>query len=304
VSTKLTGGQGLFGSSVAVSADGRAVLVGAPSAGDDEFGEASVFRTSGGGAWVGAKLKPYGADGDPGFGYSVALSGNGTTAIVGGPFDNRSALRRPYTRKFGKGAAWLFKRSGLSWRQFGNKLTGAVGKDGGFGAAVDLDFDGTHAIVGAPKDREWAGAAFIFDLKAFDIHKGTPRSARIATDRKGDGFGWAVSIDGPYAAVGGALQAFAGSIRIYEHKSSAGCSWCLVYSKLQGHGHAHFRRCGRPHVSARRGAGPARRRLQQQFRGRRRLAVRARIPKPRRAQMGRSAGAGDGRAPGDEALFR
>ena len=233
-STRLSSGGGRFGSSVSISFDGRTVLIGAPAAGDDEFGAAWVFKNPGGGVWTGTKLKPYGADGDPGIGYSVALSGNGLMAVAGGPFDNRSAIRRPYTRKFGKGGAWLFRRSGATWRQFGNKLTGAVGKDGGFGASVDLDFDGSYAIVGAPK----AAAAFIFDRKAWDNRKGTPRSTKLSVIRKSEGYGWAVSIEGGYAAVGEALQAFAGSIHVYKHSSTG--SWRSVFGTLQGHGHAHF----------------------------------------------------------------
>src|SRR5207302_6777381 len=46
------------------------------------------------------------------FGYSVALSGDGSTALVGGPGDNG-----------GLGAAWVFTRSGSSWSQQGPKLT-------------------------------------------------------------------------------------------------------------------------------------------------------------------------------------
>ena len=39
-------------------------------------------------------------------GFSVAVSGDGNTAIVGGPFDNSGA-----------GAAWVFTRSGGTWTQ-------------------------------------------------------------------------------------------------------------------------------------------------------------------------------------------
>src|SRR5262249_56974550 len=47
-------------------------------------------------------------------GSSVALSGSGNTAIVGGPFDNGLA-----------GAVWVFTRSGGGWTQQGNKLVGS-----------------------------------------------------------------------------------------------------------------------------------------------------------------------------------
>jgi hypothetical protein len=53
-------------------------------------------------------------------GRSVALSGDGNTAVVGGPGDNPN------------GAAWVFTRSGGIWTQQGNKLvgTGATGNAG------------------------------------------------------------------------------------------------------------------------------------------------------------------------------
>src|SRR6516162_3978145 len=56
-------------------------------------------------------------------GRAVALSGDGNTAIVGGPNDNavgQSAV----------GAAWVFTRARGAWRQQGQKLvgSGAVGR--------------------------------------------------------------------------------------------------------------------------------------------------------------------------------
>src|ERR1035438_9043902 len=52
-------------------------------------------------------------------GYSVALSADGNTALVGGPYDN------------GAGAAWVWTRSVGVWTQQGPKLvgTGAGGVD-------------------------------------------------------------------------------------------------------------------------------------------------------------------------------
>ena len=54
------------------------------------------------------------------FGYSVALSADGNTALIGGPGDNGGA-----------GAAWVFTRSGSAWAQQGAKLTGAGESRGG-----------------------------------------------------------------------------------------------------------------------------------------------------------------------------
>jgi len=69
---------------------------------------------------------------------SVALSSDGNTAIVGGPFDNDFV-----------GAAWVFTRSGGIWSPQGSKLigTGAIGS-AEQGASVALSADGNTAIVG------------------------------------------------------------------------------------------------------------------------------------------------------------
>src|ERR1019366_4741358 len=54
----------------------------------------------------GGKLVGTGAVGVAAQGYSVALSADGNTAIVGGSYDNNYA-----------GAAWVFTRSGSVWTQ-------------------------------------------------------------------------------------------------------------------------------------------------------------------------------------------
>src|SRR5438128_2458124 len=69
----------------------------------------------------GGKLVGTGAAGAARQGTSVALSGDGNTAMVGGPYDNASA-----------GAAWVFFRINGVWRQEGGKLVGA----GAVGAAA------------------------------------------------------------------------------------------------------------------------------------------------------------------------
>src|SRR5258705_13895169 len=62
----------------------------------------------------GPKLVGTGENGLPRQGFSVWLSFDGNTAIVGGPFDNGNA-----------GAVWVFVRSGSTWTQQGSKLVGA-----------------------------------------------------------------------------------------------------------------------------------------------------------------------------------
>ena len=105
------------GHSVAISADGNNAIVGGPY--DNSYiGAAWVYRR-GGTVWSqqGNKLVGTAAMGHPEQGFSVALSADGNTAVVGGFGDDAN------------GAAWVFIRSGGVWTQQGSKLvgTGAVG---------------------------------------------------------------------------------------------------------------------------------------------------------------------------------
>ena len=104
--------------------------------------------------WVqqGNKLVGTGAVGSAVQGFSVALSSDGNTAIVGGPNDST-----------GVGAVWVFTRSGGSWSQQGNKLvgTGAIGSSAQ-GSFVSLSADGNTAIVGGSGDSTGVGAVWVF----------------------------------------------------------------------------------------------------------------------------------------------
>ncbi len=114
-------GEGEFGLYMAISADGNTVLIGGQSD-NNNAGAAWVFTRSGG-AWTqqGAKLvgdctsncanEGTGESGEGQFGFSVALSEDGNTAVIGAPIDNKNA-----------GAAWVFTRSGGAWTQQGAKL--------------------------------------------------------------------------------------------------------------------------------------------------------------------------------------
>jgi hypothetical protein len=85
-------------------------------------------------------------------GFSVALSADGNTAIVGGWIDTG-----------GIGAAWVYIRTNGVWTQQGSKLvgTGAVG-NAGQGLSVALSADGNTAIVGGRRDNSDTGAAWAF----------------------------------------------------------------------------------------------------------------------------------------------
>src|SRR6266478_3449553 len=135
-------GQGM---SVALSADGNTAIVGGWRA------EGAWVFTRSSGVWrqQGNKLVGTGAAGSARQGMSVALSGDGNTAIVGGWADNNKT-----------GAAWVFTRSSGAWRQEGDKL---VSKSGARqGTSVALSADGNSALAGGLSDEGGLGATSVF----------------------------------------------------------------------------------------------------------------------------------------------
>jgi hypothetical protein len=165
---KLTGGEesgeAHFGDSVALAADGDTALVGGRQDGG-KAGAAWVFARSES-AWAqqGAKLTASGESGTSELGWSVALSADGETALIGGLRDEGYA-----------GAAWVFARSGATWAQQGEKLTGGgeSGK-GWFGSSVALSAEGTTAMIGGVADDGRAGAVWVFGPSAAGGSGGSP----------------------------------------------------------------------------------------------------------------------------------
>ena len=155
----VAGGSAQQGFSVALSADGHTAIVGGPTDINNAGGGAAWVFTRTGEMWTqqGNKLVGTGAVGTAvQQGRSVALSADGNTAIVGGPFDNSNTGSNT-------GAAWVFMRTDGVWTPQGDKLvgTGAVGA-AEQGSSVALSPDGKSAIVGGPADDSGVGAAWVF----------------------------------------------------------------------------------------------------------------------------------------------
>ena len=136
---------------VSVSADGNTVLVGGPGDNDDK-GAAWVFVRAGDTWTQQGKLVGTAAVGQATEGYSVALSADGNTAVVGGPNDTRAS-----------GAVWVFTRANGVWTQQGGKLTGLGASGNAFlGASVAVSADGSTVVAGGYSDNNLAGATWVF----------------------------------------------------------------------------------------------------------------------------------------------
>lgn len=143
-----TSGQDLFGGSVALSPNGTTALIGAPSS-DGDVGAAWVFVFRGGTWFDEQKLTapttgPGREIGEAQFGSSVALGLGGSSALIGGPLDNRD-----------RGAAWAFVRKGATWLEQHKLIApkSGPGKEidkAEFGTGVALSSAGTHGAGRRP----------------------------------------------------------------------------------------------------------------------------------------------------------
>ncbi len=191
------GGEGEFGASVALSANGNTALIGAPiEPGGPELGAAYVFTRSGS-KWTQQGEKLRGTDlvsENPFFGASVALTANGNTALIGGPGDTTNV-----------GAAWVFTRSGEAWSQQGPKLTGSgESGEGDFGDSVALSSEGAVALIGGGSDDGKLGAAWVFTRSGEAWSQQGSKLTGAGESGEGRfGHGVALSAEGNTALVGG-----------------------------------------------------------------------------------------------------
>jgi hypothetical protein len=217
-----TGFDDAFGHSVALSADGNVLAVGAIGEASDatgvggnqnsdaafEAGAVYVFRRSASGSWAQeAYVKASNTDPGDRFGATVALSADGAALAVGAYFEN-----------FSTGAVYVFRRAGGAWAQEAF-VRGANTEFGdNFGISLSLAADGSRLAVGAyiedssatgvggdpvNNDVENAGAVYVFERSAAGIWSQSAYVKASNTDAY-DVFGAAVALsgDGDSLAVG------------------------------------------------------------------------------------------------------
>jgi hypothetical protein len=217
--SKLVGPEGYVwglgqGTSVALSADGNTAIVGTPYYYEPfAIGAAYVFTRSGG-VWSqqGDPLVGWDYMSDPYYtfwiqeGFSVALSADGNTAIVGGPGDDFRSYIYSYQTI---GAAWVFTRSGGFWSEQ-IKLVGTVATSPSTayqGYSVALSADGNTAISGGPGE----SSAWVFTRSGGAWSQQGPQLLGA------DGSSVAMSADGNTAIVGaGAACVFTRSAGVWS----------------------------------------------------------------------------------------
>ena len=179
----------VFGWSVSISGDGSTAIVGTrlEDTGGDAAGAAYIFVRSGSTWTEQAKIQASDSEASDYFGYSVSISGDGNTAIVGAWQEDTGAT--------GAGAAYIFTRSGSTWTEQAKIQASDAETFDLFGVSVSISSDGNTAIVGAYAEDTGGtevGAAYIF------VRSGSTwaQQAKIqASDKQADDvFGYSVSI--------------------------------------------------------------------------------------------------------------
>lgn len=218
---------GYFGTSVAVSEDGSTIAVGDPN-----HGEVDVFTAPTNGDWQNATptAQLTVTDGaNRSFGYSVAVSGNGNTIVVGAPTDPSGSYL---------GAAYVFSEPASGGWQSATQTAELTASDGvsndDFGWSVAVSGTGSTAVVGAPGQihaNVLNGAAYVFSEPASGGWQSATQTAKLtaADGVTDDEFGYAVTASGdgatlvvgaPWHEVDSAAQA--GSVYVFSKSTSGG----------------------------------------------------------------------------------
>lgn len=175
-----------FGHSVAVSATGKTVVVGAPGQ-----SKAYVFTRSGHRWRQISELSPYGEPPES-FGAAVAVSGDGERALVSDPGQGAH------------GVVYVFGRGLGTWGQAAQVNAPADDSCCGFGVELALSANGQTALVSAVNDEGGAGSAYVFAMNPDGTWVQTaelsPRDGRSGDDMYGDAV--ALSADDATAVVG------------------------------------------------------------------------------------------------------
>jgi hypothetical protein len=179
---------GGFGHSVAISEDGNTIIVGASSQGGGVGKSSAYIFIRNHNIWTQQAKIPHPKPSDHAmyFGWSVSISGDGNTVIVGAPSAYNGG---------GAGSAYIFTRSGDSWSQQRRIQASDAQPLDRFGESVSISGDGKTVIVGAvPVHGGGAGSAYIFTRSGDSWSQ--QRRIQASDAQPLDRFGYSVAISG------------------------------------------------------------------------------------------------------------
>ncbi len=215
------------GYSVAVSADGTRIAIGANSD-DASFTLRSRVKVY---QWSGSSWSQMGGDivEEALFdrsGFSVSMSADGRRVAIGAPFNDGNGSDINY------GHVRIYEWNGSAWVQLGQDIDGEAAR-GESGSSVSMSADGSRIAIGAPRINGSSGQVKVYYWNGSSwLQLGSDIDGAA-----GDVSGWSVSInaDGSRVAIGAWANdsngTDSGVVRIYEWNESA---WVQLGSNIIG----------------------------------------------------------------------
>ena len=223
------------GISVALSADGSIVAIGASGNSDNGnyAGHVRVYNLSSvqGITIADSPWAQLGSDinGDPvggGFGYRLDISSDGTIVAIAASYN-----------PLGYVGVYQYDPTSADWTKIGSNI---VGEDiDGFGQSVAISSDGTRVVIGAPFNNDFTGAVRVYEYDGIDwIQLGSDIDGEAA----GDLFGRSVAIssDNPpdlFVAIGATGNDDngnnAGHARVYQYDPTS-ADWVQRGADIDG----------------------------------------------------------------------
>ena len=206
-----------FGGSVALSANGTVALIGADvhQVGSNPSQGAAYVFTGSGAQWTQAdELTASDGGANDGFGVPLALSSNGTEALIGSGGHTVGAHQY-------QGAAYVFTGSGAQWAQNAELTASDGAANDFFGLSVALSASGTTALVGAASHNNAQGSAYQFNGSG---SQWTQSAELTASDGvANDEFGYSVALSAP-----GTLDMVGAYTRQVGSNANAGSAYVFV----------------------------------------------------------------------------
>jgi hypothetical protein len=197
----------LLGTSVSMSGNGLNILAGCPR--NNSLGFVKAYKKIGSVWSFQQDILMSGMTGQTQFGFSISMSYDGSTAIIGGPRANAE-----------RGAIWIYKQFDSIW----SHSCGPLGGSGlvpllRMGASVSMDYNGISAIIGGPttSTTQQGGTTWIFEKTSEDCwsQSGSQLVGYIITPAL---YGTSVAFSGDGSTVVGGPQ----------NQSARGGAWVFI----------------------------------------------------------------------------
>ena len=218
------------GESVAISADGNRVAIGAIFNTDNGFnsGHVRIWERVGSN-WVQVGDDIDGETATDLSGTSVAISADGNRVAIGAPFNNNGSGTD-------SGHVRVFDWSGIAWIQVGADIDGEASIDDS-GTSVSISADGNRVAIGAPNNDgngSNSGHVRVWDLVGSNwVQVGNDIDGEAEFDQSGGAV--AISADGNRVAIGATGNddngSVSGHVRVWE---LSGSTWVKVGADIDG----------------------------------------------------------------------